>query len=100
MLRTQATQTSMTTERNHMPHMRWCAHIITQTACGGGAMWRAPNGAPSQRRGSHDQVAVERSVHALPPAVCTPSSVRCGSKPCPWSVERGRRATCAHASRK
>ena len=62
MLRTQATQTSMTTERNHMPHMRWCAHIITQTACGGGAMWRAPNGAPSRRCRSHlGQIAVELS---------------------------------------
>ena len=87
-----------TLERNHMPHalvrarhhsnsMRWRRHVDG-----------APNGAPFRRRGSHDQIAVERPAHAMPPTVCAHSSVRCGSEP--WSVERETRATSAHASRK
>ena len=87
----------MTPERNHMPHalvrarhhsdsMRWRRHVES-----------AKRGA-LRRRGSHDQIAVERSAHAVPPTVCAHSSVRCGSEP--WSVERAPRATCAHVSRK
>ena len=72
-------------------HMRWCAHGITQTACGGGAMWRAPNGGSARRRGSHDQVAVEQCAHAVPPTACADCSVRCGDEPC--GLER-----CTHAT--
>ena len=50
--------------------MRWCAHGITQTACGGGARWRAPNGGSFRRRGSLDQIAAKPSPHAVPPTVC------------------------------
>ena len=77
--------------------MRWCAHGITQTACGGGAMWRAPNGGSLRRRGSHDQIAVKQSAHAVPPTACADCSVRCADEP--WGVERCHRATCAHVCR-
>jgi hypothetical protein len=68
--------------------MRWCAHGITQTACGDDAMWRAPNGVAALND-VHDQIAVEQSAHAVTPTVCAHSSVRCGSEP--WSVERAPR---------
>ena len=62
----------MTPERNHSEttcHMRWCAHAITQSACGGGAMWTS---AERWQRSTtwmgfyyiaRGQIAVEQSAH-------------------------------------